>query len=118
MKGGKIDVDFSGDFESLPDFNRKALVDYINRFIKRYKEDKDIFGVSVYIKRFEAKYLGKPLIFCNMAVDTIFGSVSAASTGWGLKQAIKQSIKSLTGEVHKIEEKEFLGVHAPTEILA
>ncbi len=106
LKKGEIDIDFFGDFRNLVEFNKEAMSDYINRFIDKYGRRVAIYDISVYIRKFEASYIGKPLIFCNIAANTEFGLVSSTGTGWGLNQAIRQALKTTLAEVHKSLEKE------------
>ena len=112
IQEGEIDVNFSGEFRDIVEFNRTALAEYITRFIKKYGEEKEIYDISVYIKKFEADYFGKPLIFCSLAANTEFGLISASSTGWGLKQSIRQGMKNLLFEINKLHQKELFGNYA------
>ncbi len=109
---GGIDVDFSGEFRDLSEFNKEGLKSYIVNFLSKYGELKEIFEVSVYLKKFDATYFGKPLIFCSLAANTEFGLVSASSTGWGLKQSLRQSLKSLILDMHKLNERELYGKYS------
>jgi len=105
-----VDVDFFGDLGNLSKFNKEELMNFVNRFVEKYGNKKEVFDVSVYLKRFEANYLGKPLIFCNLALNTQFGLVSATSTSWGLKQVLRDS-KNALSEMRKLSEKEAYGIY-------
>lgn len=109
---GRIEVEFSGEFRDFVDFNRDALKEYTTNFIRRYGEEKEIFDVSIYLKKFEASYFGRPLVFCSLAANTEFGLVSTSSTGWGLKQALRQGLKGMLLEIHKLNERELYGQYA------
>ena len=104
-----IDVEFFGDAKGLPDFDRNVLMDFVNRFVGKYGGKSEIFDVSVYFKRFEANYFGKPLIFCNIAMNTDYGLVSTTSTAWGLRQSLRQGLKSALVEAQKLGESESYG---------
>ena len=106
LKNGEIDVDFFGDFRGIIEFNRDEMSDYIKRFIDKYGRRVEIYDVSVYIRKFEASYVGKPLIFCNIAANTEFGLISSTGTGWGFKQALRQGLKAALAEVSNLLEKE------------
>lgn len=114
---GLVDVEFFGE---IKDFDRSVLGDFVNKFIDKYGNKKEIFDVSVYFKKFEANYFGKPLIFCNIAMNTGAGLISSTATGWGLRPSLRQGLKSALVEVHKAGEKEMYGQYAavPEEALA
>ena len=109
---GEIEIDFSGEYRDLPEFNRSTMKEYIKSFVSRYGGEKEVFEITVYLKNFEASYFGRPLVFCSLAANTEFGLVSSSSTGWGLKQALRQGLKSLLLEVTKLNQKELYGKHA------
>ncbi len=115
---GEIEVDFSGDVRALVDFNREALTEFVNRFVKKYGEEREIFDISIYLKKLDTTYLNRPLVFCNIAANTEFGLATATSTGWGLKQSIRQGLRTLILEVHKLGEKDLFGEYASNEVLA
>jgi len=106
-----IEVEFFGDFNSLAE-NKEMLADYTNRFIKKYGEQLEIFDVSVYLRKFDANYFGKPLIFCNIAANTEFGLVSSTGTGWGLRNSLRQGLKTMLVEIQKQAETELYGEYA------
>ena len=112
----QIDIDFSGDFVSLPEFNRSALTEYVDGFIKKYGEEREVFDVSIYIKKFEASHFGKQLIFCSLAANTEFGLVSSSSTGWGVKQALRQSLRTMLLEVNKLNVRQLYGQYAEASV--
>lgn len=102
----QVEVYFSGDLIELKDFNRKLMSDYVNSFIQKYGKTKEFFDVDIYLKKFEASSFGRPLIFCSIAANTEFGLLSTTSTGWGVKQSLRQGLKILMLEQNKLIEKE------------
>lgn len=107
----EIEVEFFGDLGPLTE-SKEALADYTNRFVRKYGEKLEIFDVSVYLRKFEANYFGKPLIFCNIAANTEFGLISSTGTGWGSKNSIRQGLKSMLVEIQKQAEMELYGDYA------
>ncbi len=113
---GRISIDFSGDSGEFVDFNKVDLKKHIENFVKRYCDESEILDVSVYLKKFEASYFGKPLIFCSFAVNTTYGLVSSSVVDWGLKKAINTCLKSMNLEINKLAEREIYGEYAEVGI--
>ncbi len=113
---GRISVEFCGEFKDLPEFNRAALVESVNKFIKKYGDEKEIFDVSLYLKKFGASYFGKSLIFCSLASNTTYGLVSSSSADWGLKKSLKRTLKSLVLEVNKLAERQLYGEYTELSV--
>ncbi|MBS3167527.1 hypothetical protein J4216_00175 [Candidatus Woesearchaeota archaeon] len=108
----KMEIDFSGDFDGIPDFNRKALEKFMESFIQKYGDESEIFEISVYVKKFDSSYFGKPLVFCNFAANTSYGLVSTNMVDWGLKKAVRGCLKSLVFEINRLAERELYGEYA------
>lgn len=116
--GDIVNVEISGEFREIPEFNREAIADQVSSMLNKYTNTEDISYINVYIKRFEAINMGKPLIFCNVTINTAFGIVSEHGSAWGVKQALNQAMKNCLVNIEKTAEEHLMGEYSQPEIFA
>src|SRR3989344_2990741 len=106
---GGVNIEVSGELRDMPEFNRDALIDYINSFLSKYAVIGDITNTDIYFKKFEASHLGRPLVFCNVTLNTQHGIISEHGSAWGIKQALRQAMKYSLAKMDKLAEEQALG---------
>ena len=114
---GGINIEVSGEIRDMPEFNRDALIDHVNGFLSRQSVAGDISYADIYLKRFEASHLGKPLVFCNVTINTQYGIISEHGSAWGIKQALREAMKNSLDKMEEISEEQMLGSYAEAEAL-
>ncbi len=90
----------------LDDFEKKAISDDLEKFMKKFK---DFFGdslISVYIKRHRENFRGLPLIFVRLKLTTDKGTFFVSGESWGVEFAVHATLKKLEREV--LKEKELI----------
>ena len=109
---GEVNIEASEELRDMPEFNRDALMDYINSFLSKYTVAGEISHTDIYLKKFEASHLGRPLVFCNVTLSTQYGIISEHGSAWGIKQALRQAMKSSLFKMEKFAEEQALGTYA------
>ena len=115
---GEVNIEIFGESRDLPEMNRDLLNKYTKEFFMKNSTWGDISSIDVYFKRFEASYLGKPLVFCNVTLNTMHGIVSEHGSAWGVKSALKQAMKNSIIKIEKLAEEKVFGMYGGIEALA
>jgi|SRR3989344_8710065 len=113
-----INVELSGDLGEMGELKRNVIVEHVNNFLSKYAISEEIEYIDVYIKKFDALHLGRPLIFCNITFNTQYGIVAEHGTAWGSKQALKQAMKNSMLTMEKLAEEQLLGFYGQPEVFS
>ncbi|AEA48003.1 CBS domain-containing protein [Archaeoglobus veneficus] len=90
----------------LDDFDRKAIVEDLEKFMRKFK---DFLGESVlfvYIKRHKENFRGLPLIHVRIKLSSEKGTFFVTGESWGIEYALHATLKKLERSV--LQQKELL----------
>ena len=90
----------------LDDFERDAILEDINKFMRKFKDFFKNVLLSIYIKRHKETFRGLPLIFVRIKLTTDKKTFFVTGESWGVEFAIHATLKKLEREV--LKEKELL----------
>ncbi len=116
---GDINIEFSADFgdgsSEIIDLGRTELIDYVNGIMGRYTVADEIICIDVYLKKFSTQYIGRSLVFCNIALSTPYGIVSEHGSGWSIKKAVKNALVAALASMEKAAEYSIAGKYTEAE---
>ncbi|AGK61558.1 hypothetical protein Asulf_01581 [Archaeoglobus sulfaticallidus PM70-1] len=90
----------------LDDFDKDALMEDIDKFMRKFKEFFTNALFSVYIKKHKETFRGLPLIFVRIKLITDKKTFFVSGESWGVEFAVHTALKKLEREV--LKEKEIL----------
>ncbi len=91
---------------SLDDFDREAIMDDVERFMRKFSEFLGESYLFVYIKRHKERFRGLPLIHVRLKLSSERGNFMVSGESWGVEYAVHVALKKLEREV--LKEKELL----------
>lgn len=91
---------------SLDEFDRKTIIEDIERFMKKFKEFLGETYLFVYIKRHKEYFRNLPLIHVRLKLLSGRGNFIVSGESWGVEYALHVALKKLERDVMK--EKEIL----------
>ncbi len=90
----------------VDEFDREAIMDDIERFMRKFSEFLGESYVFVYIKRHKETFRGLPLIHVRLKLSSERGNFMVSGESWGVEYALHVALKKLEREV--LKEKELL----------
>ncbi len=91
---------------SLDEFDREAIMDDVERFMRKFSEFLGESYLFVYIKRHKERFRGLPLIHVRLKLSSERGNFMVSGESWGVEYAVHVALKKLEREV--LKEKELL----------
>ncbi len=91
---------------TLDDFDREAIMDDVERFMKKFSEFLGESYLFVYIKRHKEHFRNLPLIHVRLKLSSEKGNFMVSGESWGVEYALHVALKKLEREV--LKEKEIL----------
>ncbi len=91
---------------SLDEFDRDAILDDVERFMRKFSEFLGESYLFVYIKRHKERFRGLPLIHVRLKLSSERGNFMVSGESWGVEYALHVALKKLEREV--LKEKELL----------
>ncbi len=90
----------------LDDFEKDAILEDINKFMRKFKDFFKNTLISIYIKRHKESFRGLPLIFVRIKLSTDKKTFFVSGESWGVEFAVHATLKKLERDV--LKEKELL----------
>ena len=90
----------------LDDFDKDAISEDINKFMRKFKDFFRNALISIYIKRHKETFRGLPLIFVRIKLTTDKKTFFVSGESWGVEFAVHATLKKLERDV--LKEKELL----------
>ncbi len=91
---------------SLDEFDREAIMDDIERFMRKFSAFLGESYLFVYIKKHKERFRGLPLIHVRLKLSSEKGNFMVSGESWGIEYALHVALKKLEREV--LKEKELL----------
>jgi CBS domain-containing protein len=90
----------------IDEFDREAIMDDIERFMRKFSDFLRESYIFVYIKRHKETFRGLPLIHVRLKLSSERGNFMVSGESWGVEYALHVALKKLEREV--LKEKELL----------
>ncbi len=91
---------------NLDEFDRDAILDDVDRFMRKFSEFLGESYLFVYIKKHKERFRGLPLIHVRLKLSSERGNFMVSGESWGVEYALHVALKKLEREV--LKEKELL----------
>ncbi len=91
---------------SLDEFDRNAIMEDLERFMRKFKNFLGNAVLFVYIKRHKENFRGLPLIHVRIKLTSDKGTFFVTGESWGVEFALNATLKKLERAV--LQEKELL----------
>ena len=91
---------------TLDEFDKEAIMDDIERFMRKFSEFLGESYLFVYIKRHKEHFRNLPLIHVRLKLSSERGNFMVSGESWGVEYALHVALKKLEREV--LKEKELL----------
>lgn len=89
---------------NLDEFEKDAISDDINKFMRKFRDFFRSALISIYIKRHKESFRGLPLIFIRIKLTTDRKTFLVSGESWGVEFALHATLKKLEREVLKEKE--------------
>ncbi|WP_349677315.1 CBS domain-containing protein [Archaeoglobus sp. JdFR-39] len=91
---------------TLDDFDRDAIMEDVDKFMRKFSEFLGESYLFVYIKRHKEHFRNLPLIHVRLKLSSEKGNFMVSGESWGVEYALHVALKKLEREV--LKEKEIL----------
>ncbi len=91
---------------SLDDFDREALMQDLERFMRKFRNFLGNAVMFVYVKRHKENFRGLPLVHVRIKLTSDKGTFFVTGESWGVEYALNATLKKLERAV--MQEKELL----------
>ena len=103
---GKFKIELITRNIHLDEFDRQALQEDIEKFMRKFSGFINDMVAFIYIKEHKERFRTLPLIHVRIKLSTDKGTYFASGEGWGVEFAIHATLKKLEREI--LKEKELL----------
>ncbi len=91
---------------SFDEFDRKAMMEDLERFMRKFRNFLGNAVLFVYIKRHKESFRGLPLVHVRLKLTSDKGTFFVTGESWGVEYALNATLKKLERTV--LQEKELL----------
>ncbi len=85
--------------EKIDEFEKKEIIEAVERFINKYSESLGETRVYIYLKQYKQKWRSKNLIYSKIRINSEIGSMHARGKGFGVESSVKNCLENLEREL-------------------